>query len=83
MKASYCNTIAEMHEIRHGSKSVASVNCDGSITFCTADSWHSCRTGSLAIALQYSPQLGMLCHIQGGLGKTQKVETGTFKAQQD
>lgn len=31
MKASYCNTIAEMHKIGHREKSVAHVDPDGSI----------------------------------------------------
>ena len=79
MKASYCNTTAGMHELRHGSKSVASANCAGSNAFFAADSWHSCRTGAVAIALQHSTQLGVLCHLQGGLGGSSESRNGNVQ----
>jgi len=77
MKASYCNTIAGMHEIRHGSKSVARVICVVSIAFLATGRWHGCRLGAGALAARGASS------PPGNLGEAPTAETAMFRPQWD
>lgn len=83
MKAPYCSTIAGMQEISHGSESVDSVYCDGSIAFFRCWQLAQLQDGFWCYCTAVLHSAGGAFHPQEGLGEAQKAETGMFRAQWD